>query len=428
MRKKSIIASMLVILLTMSIIGCNKGFISNGSEGELKGTVTVWSTGESAKALRVAGDNFTKKHKQVKVIVSDIQNKELYEKLNAKLLSNQELPNIVSIESGRVASLVNKFPNKFLDLTNEVSPIKDKFLKSKLNEVTIKGKIMAFPWEAAPSALFYRRDIFQNIGIKAEDIKTWKDYIEAGKKIYNASNGKIKMLAFEEKKDDFLYNQLLNELGTWYFDKEGKPILSSDNSLKAMSIVKEIHDSNIVLNCQDVNSIVLAVQTGKIATLPYGTSFIGTLMEKCSSLKGKWGVMKLPAFEAGGKTASTLGGTTIMVTAVAENKKLIAEFAKFSATDSETLLAEISKNALFPSYLPIYEEPLFETSQDYFGGQKIWGLFSIIAKDIISRDFTENNLEVSENMKNVEVNILKGEELKKAMDDAEVNALKIFSK
>ena len=428
MKKKAMVGSMLAILFTISIVGCKKASISYENKDELKGTVTVWSTGENAKSLRVAGDNFTKRNKQVKIVVSDIKNKELYEKLNANLLSSGELPNIVSIESGRVAFLVNKFPNKFVDLTNDISPIKDKFLKSKLDEVSINSKIMAFPWEASPSALFYRSDIFKSAGIKAEDIKTWDDYIEAGKKIDKSSNGKIKMLAFQEKKDNFFYNQLLSELGSWYFDKEGKPIISSYNSLKAMSMVKEIYDSKIVLDYQDESSIILAAKTGKIATLPYGTSFIATLMENCALLKGKWAVMKLPAFEPGGKTAATLDGTTIMLIADNQNKKLTAEFVKFAVTDSDTLLTGISKNAIFPSYIPIYEDQLFEAPQDYFGGQKIWRFFSAIAKDSSYREFTKDYLQMSENMKNVELNILKGEDLKKAMYDAELNSLKTFSK
>jgi lactose/L-arabinose transport system substrate-binding protein len=428
MRKKTMLASMVAIVFIVSTIGCNKSFTSDKSKDEFKGIVTVWSTGESAKSLRVAGDNFTKKYKDVKIIVTEMQSTELYEKLNAKLISGEELPNIVAVGSGRVASLVNTFPKKFLDLTSEVSPMKEKFLKSKLEEVTIKGKVMAFPWEAAPSALFYRSDIFQNAGIKAEDIKTWQDYIEAGKKINSTSNGKIKMLAFEEKKDNSLYNQLLNQLGTWYFDKEGKPVLSSEDSLKAMSMVKEIYDSNITLNCEGESSIVLAAQTDKIATLPYGTRFVNILTEQCASLKGKWAVMKLPAFEPGGKTASTLDGTTIMVTTVVENKKLITEFAKFATTDSETLLTGISKNSLFPSYIPIYEDLFFQTPQEYFGGEKIWRLFSVIAKKVNCRNFTENYLQADEKIKNVELNILKGEEMKKAMEGAELNILNTSSK
>ena len=428
MRKRVAIASILATIITLSVVGCNKGSTSIKSEDELKGTINVWSTEASSKSLRIAGENFSKKYKQVKVIVNEMQSKELNEKLIQNLLSDENLPDIVSIDSGRVSSIVNKFPNEFLDLTNELSPMKDKFLKSKLDEVTVKGKIMALPFEAAPVALFYRRDIFENAGIIAENIKTWQDYIEAGKTIYKSSNGEIKMLGFQDQNDDFFYKLLLNQLGTWYFDKEGKPIISSANSIKAMSMLKEIYDSKITLNCQDFNSIILAAQTGKIATVPYETSFTGDLIEKCAPLKGKWAVMKLPAFEPGGKTAATLNSTTIMVTSVVENKKLFTEFAKFSATDTDTLLTCIDNNSLFPSYLPIYSDLLFQTPKDYFGDQKVWRLFSIIAKDSISRDFTENFMQIDEDIKKVEVNILKGEDLKKAMDDAELNALNAFTK
>ena len=86
-----------------------------------------------------------------------------------------------SLEGEQVSGYASKYPEGFAELSDIVSS--DDFLPVKMGEVTINDKIVGFPWDAGPVAVFYRTDYFEQAGVNAEDIQTWDDFIEAGKKI-----------------------------------------------------------------------------------------------------------------------------------------------------------------------------------------------------------------------------------------------------
>ena len=91
------------------------------------------------------------------------------------------------------------FPNQdqFIDLkTLGANDLEMDFLpwKWKLG-ITPEGRMMAYPMDTGPTALFYRTDIFQKAGIDtdpaavAELAPDWDSYIELGKKLKAAVPG-----------------------------------------------------------------------------------------------------------------------------------------------------------------------------------------------------------------------------------------------
>ena len=87
----------------------------------------------------------------------------------------------MTVEGERVSTFVSKFPKGFVDLTEAVNS--NDFLPVKMAECRVNGKIFAYPWDGAPCGLFYRADLFENASINPDEIVTWEDFIEAGKKM-----------------------------------------------------------------------------------------------------------------------------------------------------------------------------------------------------------------------------------------------------
>lgn len=430
MKINKVLAILLVTVLLASLVACGgKGSAPEESEqsktnGELSGKIVVWSWDVAAKSLQEAAENFKKIHPKVEIQVEDMGTDQIYDKMTTGLASGVGLPDVVSIEGERVANFVAKFPEGFVDLTNVVK--KDDFLPVKISEVTVNGKIMAFPWDGAPCGLFYRKDFFDRAGIKPEEIKTWDDFIEAGKKMDKIG---VKMLPLAVSRDDTVYRLILNQLGSFYFDQVGKPVLNSEPSVKAMTLVKKMVDAKITYDNVNWDGLVTATKSGKIATVPNAVWWAGTLQDECSEQSGNWRVMRLPVVEEGKNSAAVNGGSNLMIPEASKNKQAAIEFVKFALTDKDSLLAGFSKYGLYPSYIPIFSEPIFEEQVPYFGGQRIWKLFSEIGMEIPELSFTENFAEVHSMVVDAQARItIKGADVKTTLDELQQNVVNRFGK
>lgn len=396
MKLKKNICLFMILTFLFTLCSCSNSLPSQNtikpSPGKTKvsGNITVWSNGSSLKSLELSEDNFKKNNPKVQFENVNVDSTIIYEKLAEAQLTDSKLPDIISVEDNDIPSLINKYPDKFVNLTDVVNPLKGKFIDMKIRECSLGGKIYAFPWSASPVAVFYRKDIFNTCGIKTEDIKTWDDYLTAGITILGKTSGKTKMIAIDGKNDDFLYRVLLNELGTFYFDEDDNSILNSSKSIRAMKLIKKMNDSKIVYSITKGEEIGKVAEKGTaasfIADAAYGENMISSILNK-SNL---WGVFKLPAFEPGGNNSAAITGSDIMITKNSNNQNAAISFAKFAMTDNISLINGFKEYGVFPSYIPSYSDPIFSKEVDYFGGQKVWQLFSDISDDIYSINYTNN--------------------------------------
>jgi lactose/L-arabinose transport system substrate-binding protein len=61
--------------------------------------------------------------------------------------------------------------------------IQAKFPDFKRTELEVGDAAYAMPWDSGPVAVFYRRDFYEKAGVDPAKIKTWDDFIAAGKKV-----------------------------------------------------------------------------------------------------------------------------------------------------------------------------------------------------------------------------------------------------
>ena len=151
------------------------------------------------------------------------------------------------------------------------------------------------PWDLGPTALYYRIDLFEKAGIDVASIKTWDDYIVAGKKLTAA----IPDAAMTLYTDDFnLYEIFLNQLGGSYV-KDGKINVNSPESEKALLLQKKMKDEGIAINVHDGNGRIPALTNDKVASVILPVWYAGTLSHSVEKQAGKWGIVPIPAFDCG---------------------------------------------------------------------------------------------------------------------------------
>src|SRR6185369_10275722 len=200
--------------------------LTSGPAFAVSGDLTIWSWNIAASSLKATVAGFNKQFPDVKVTVQDLGNQPTYDKSIAGCAAGGEgLPDIVSIENGEAENYWSQFPDCFVDLHTLGYSAEDqkKFPDFKRTELEVGDKAYAMPWDSGPVAAFYRRDFYEKAGVDPASIKTWDDFIAAGKKIQAANPG-VSMTNADFNGDTEFLRMISNEQGCGYFASDGQSI------------------------------------------------------------------------------------------------------------------------------------------------------------------------------------------------------------
>ncbi|MGN1142037.1 MAG: ABC transporter substrate-binding protein [Oliverpabstia sp.] len=416
-RMKRVMAMALALAMTASAVltGCG-GSKKKAEDGEK--VLTVWAWDVALMQLQEAAEVYQKDHPDVKFEFEEMGTDQIYKKLSTSLATGNGIADIIAIEGDVLVGYADKFPEGFLDVSDAVNT--DEFLTSKLAEVTYKDKVHAFPWDAGPVGMFYRTDYFEQAGVNPEDIQTWDDLIEAGKKIEAAcktpSGDPVKMIPVDPKKSS-LYSLIRGEFGIGVFDEDGNPIVDDERSISAMKMADKIYDSDVALNYNGWDEYEQTVVNESVACIPEAVWMIGTIKDKGPQTEGKWSVMDLPKIE-GGEYSCSNGGSDLAINAKTDYPEEAKDFVKFAMTDTSLQASGFEKYGLYPSYIPSYEEEVFQKGDAFFGEGNVYEIFIENGQKVADTPISPNAQEASDAI-GVAVSkiLLNGEDVDKTMKD-----------
>lgn len=421
-------AAAISMVAALSLTGCGGGGDKNAAESD--NTITVWAWDVALKQLQASAEKFKETHPDVEFQFEEMGTEQIYTKLATTLNTGKGLADVILLEGEQVSGYASKYPDGFADLSDIVN--KDDYLPVKMGEVTVNDKVVGFPWDAGPVALFYRADYFEQAGVNPEDIKTWDDFIEAGKKVTatckTPSGEPVKMLPIAPNGSNF-WKLLLTEKGAGYFDAEGNTAVSSPEALECMEMAKKIYDADIALNYTDWAEYEGVVVNQSVATIPEAVWMIGTIKDKGPDQSGKWGVMSLPVFPRDEPSGSTNGGSDIVIPAASANVDIAKEFVQFAMTDVDLQADGFVNYGLFPSYIPAYDAEVFTEPDEFFGGQKIYETFIELGKKVPAVNYTENYNEAMKAAGSACAKVyLEGQDPKTVLEDLEKDLVSKFGK
>lgn len=338
------------------------------------GEITIWSWNIAASSLQATVAGFNEKYPDVKVTVEDLGNQQVYDKSIAGCAAGGEgLPDIVSIENGEAENYWSKFPDCFVDLHTLGYTAEDqaKFPDFKRTELEVGDVAYAMPWDSGPVAMFYRRDFYEKAGVDPESIKTWDDFIAAGKKIQEANPG-VSMTNADLNGDDEFFRMISNEQGCAYFADDGESItINQPGCVGAMAKIKEMVDAGLV-TAADWGGKITNNTAGTVATQMYGGWYEGTVRTESPDESGKWGVYLMPSLTADGPRAANLGGSSLAISASSENKEAAYAYVKYTLETNEGQVTMLKEYGLVPSLISALDDPYVSEGLPYWGGQAVW--------------------------------------------------------
>ncbi|MFB7940825.1 ABC transporter substrate-binding protein [Streptomyces sp. NPDC056049] len=351
---------------------------ASGADGD-SGRITVWSWTTAAEALRGVVPSFERDNPGIKVDVQDLGNPAIWDKITVGLASGGKgLADVLHIGVDYLPGYLEKFPQGLADLSVlGADRHKDAFADGLWPTVLGKdGTVRALPWEVNPLGLFYRHDYFEKAGVDPASLTSWDDLIAAGPQVRAATGAQLLGLDKPGTTQDMDFFQNLMQLqGAFYFDREGRVTLASDEAVRALTVIKRLDDAGLLADTAGQGTWKRLVGQGKLATAPYPAWAVEYLATKFPAQSGKWRVMPPPAAVPGGGRSAIVNSTYLTVSATSKRRKAAWRFVEYALTKPAEINRMFASGGVFPALKSAYTDPKFSAPHPFYGGQRVLRTF-----------------------------------------------------
>ncbi len=99
------------------------------------------------------------------------------------------------------------------DITKDVASWESDLSPTAVDAFKVDGKVVGVPFEVGEVVFYYNKKLFEKAGVKAEDIKSWDDFLAAVKKLKAAGITPLVVGAGEKWPMHFYYSYLVMRIG-----------------------------------------------------------------------------------------------------------------------------------------------------------------------------------------------------------------------
>lgn len=361
---------------------------------DISGTISVWTWPNNDRTLAALMPTFNEAYPNITVNVQGFPtaNDAYLNNLQRAMLSNSG-PDVAMIEIGMMALLRER--DQWADLGQapfNAGELMDDFAPFTVQNVTLPdGKIVALPKHTGPGGMFYRSDIFEEVGLPTDPVEVgalfadWDAFIEEGKNLV-IPNERWVIGNGEE-----IVRAVMAQEGVSLFDAEGN--LQFDNPVfrDALEKVKQAADAGMISPFAAwTPEWQGAFQRGQLATVLYGNWFGGLLKRAyAADQSGQWAVAAPPA--SNGNRSFNSGGDYIGILESSQNKEAAWTFIQWLVTNDESLKQQFQNDDLYPAYTPASQADWLNFDDPYYGGQNVNQVFAPAQAELIP--FTLNTLD-----------------------------------
>ncbi|MBU4509429.1 extracellular solute-binding protein, partial [bacterium] len=283
---------LLIVLLIVGLVLVNIGLV----QAE-KTTITVSVYPDLDSVIKAILPAFNVLNPDIEVVLDVAGYGDHHTKLLTQLAAGKGVPDVTALEIGYISQFAAK--GGLVDIGQ--SPYNAKMYENLFvpyawfQSNTADGRLVALPADIAPATMFWRRDVFVDRGVSIDNIKTWDDYIEAGKKFtYDADgDGKVDHWLLANVAD---LAMILWGGHTYFFDEQGNCLVDNERFVKAFTIAKRIRDAGMDAQIGAwTNEWYEAFKQGTVATEINGVWMLGHFKNWIApDTAGKWGAAQLP--------------------------------------------------------------------------------------------------------------------------------------
>ncbi|GAB7050665.1 ABC transporter substrate-binding protein [Catenuloplanes indicus] len=257
-------------------------------------------------------------------------------------------PDLAQVEYQSLPTLVSN--DVLADIAEQTTDVEGKFPEGAWQQVTLgTDAVYAIPQDSGPMMLYYRADIFQEMGIAVP--KTWDEFAAAARTVRQKDG--TKYLTTFSAADPGWFAGLAQQAGAswWGIDGETWKVSVNDAATRKVAdywgnLVNEGVISGNPMYTPEWNK---ALNDGTIIAWPSAVWGPGVLEGNAPDTKGKWAMAPLPQWAAGENRTGNWGGSSTGVTAASKHKAAAIKFATWMNTDPAATDSLITSGAIYPA-------------------------------------------------------------------------------
>jgi arabinosaccharide transport system substrate-binding protein len=309
---------------------------------------------------------------------------EMPDKLALAVKSGINTPDIVQFDE-IFFSLYLKGEVPFLDLTDRIakSPLKTGLLPQRTGLFKWKGRTYGVPQSTSNVVLWYREDLFRASGITPNDLRTWEQFEEVGRKI--RKGGQRHLLAM-----DWSYlGMLVRQRGYDFYSATGEPLVDSAIIVDTWRRLAKWNDEGIgmmpgqggIFSPQFFGTSV--ADNGILAIMGADWYGLDILQNFDKDGAGKWRAMPLPVWtdskSKGRRNTSSFSGQGLVIFKNSKQTEASWKFVEWVMSDIDANVERYLQGNCFTPYKPAWTDLRLARPEPFFGNQILSQLFMELA-------------------------------------------------
>ena len=320
---------------------------------------SYWANaGGEAGAVDSLVAKFEEQNPDIKVNKQGGDFKDYYTKLETRIAGN-DAPDVTRLQFQQVGRYSSN--GVLLDITKKLpAGYGDDFLPSLWNAVTYKDAVYALPQHTDTLAVYYNKDYFEKLGLKApeklDDAWTWDQFLDIAKQLKDKGGAKYGFAYNWTKGNGYRWIPMLYQHGgALLTDDLSSSLIDSPEALKALTVAQSFFKDGLVpagtsvKGTEDLNNLFA---TGTVGMLITGNWVAPTFDKNMTSYK--YGITYMPREKA---MASDLGGNVLAVLEKAKNPDAALKFIEFM-TSEENMRFFVEKGIFLPARKSITADKL----------------------------------------------------------------------
>lgn len=397
MKRKIITGLLASVMATSMVLGSGLTVSASADDASTQGTNTFVDGGTELsfwtfQELHVGfwtemADVWNEKNpdRPINLTVTTGESHSLHSKLLIACQAGEGTPDMADIEIGYYGSFLKD--DYLLPINDAVEPYKDDVVMSRINMYGDKeGNDYGVDFHLGATVCYYNMDIMNEAGVDPAEIVTWDDYMEAGKKVLEATG---KPMCAVETADLFLPQLMLLEKGVQYVDEEGNPNLVTQEHADVINYIREMINEGI---CEiapgggyHMEEWYGHLNAGDVASVALPLWYMGRFTDYCPDLEGKMGIYEIPVWNEGDTREVLQGGTGTSVIKYTENADLAKEFLAFAKLSAEGCTYEWEVLGFDPIRTELWDDPAITENKD----NKFLKYFTTNPFEILKRNGTD---------------------------------------
>lgn len=367
--KKNVLSLLcLALVLVMVMVACSSG-------GKSATKLEMWTFNELHKTFyddMVERWNEANPSKEIELTVNVYPYDDMHNKLLIALQSGTGAPDMADIE-------LNKFPN-FLKGEPQLIPLNDivnseisNLVKSRFDIYAKDGQYYGIDFHVGAAVIYYNKEILDKAGVNPDDIKTWSDFEEAGKKVLDATG--VPMTTIETTDIWSLMPQVAQAPGIDDLQTaEGQLNITSPVVSGPLKWQQNLIQSKVAIpapgGSHHAEEYFGMMNSGGAASVWMPMWYMGRFTDYMPDLKGKIVIKPMPVWNQGEPRSAGMGGTGTSVTKTSKNQELAKSFLAFAKLSKEGNIEMWKQLGFDPLRSDVWDLPELRESNkftDYFG-------------------------------------------------------------